>query len=60
MLFAFDEDGIRSDVPSDFVRFFGSGFLSSIPGSLLCRPAESGQSDGLRPLSASGQVDHVP
>jgi len=28
---AFDEDSIRSDVPSDFVRFFGSGFLSSIP-----------------------------
>jgi hypothetical protein len=37
MLFAFDEDSIRSDVPSDFVRFFGSGFLSSIPEILAAR-----------------------
>jgi hypothetical protein len=37
MLFAFDEDGVRSDVPSDFVRFFGSGFLSSILEILAVR-----------------------
>jgi hypothetical protein len=57
MLFAFDEDSIRSDVPSDFVRFFGSGFLSSIPEILA---VQASRPDRLRPLSVRGQVDHVP
>ena len=34
MLFFFDDRSIRSDEPSDFFRFLGSDFLSSIPGVL--------------------------
>jgi hypothetical protein len=60
MLFAFDKGGVRSDVPSDFVRFLGSDFLSGVFEVLAVQAGTVCRLRGLSLKSVRRQMNHIP